>query len=503
MELDLFQNLATGFSAAATLKNLGFAFLGCLLGTLIGVLPGIGPIPTIAMLLPITFGLDPLSSLVMLAGIFYGAQYGGSTTSILVNIPGEAASIVTCIDGHQMAKQGRAGAALGVAALGSFFAGTVGTVFIAGFGPPLAAIAQQFNSPDYFSLMVLGLVTAVILAHGSVLKAVGMVLVGLLLGLVGTDVNSGLTRYTFGIAEIWEGIDFVPMVIGMFGIVEIIRNLEHRELPRPHVKARMRDLWPKGQDFREAWPAVLRGTGLGSLLGILPGGGAVLASFASYTLEKKVARDPSRFGKGAIEGVAGPESANNAAAQTSFIPLLTLGLPSNAIMALMMGAMIIQGMQPGAAVMTSRPELFWGMVASMWIGNLMLLVINLPLIGIWVRLLSVPYRLLYPAILLFCVIGIYSTNTNAAQLVLCAVFAVFGYVLLRFGCEPAPLVLGFILGPVMEENLRRSLVISRGDPIVFIERPISATLLAATVVIVLALVVLPQFRRTRKEAFQE
>jgi len=503
MDFDLFQNLATGFSAAATLKNLGFAFLGCLLGTLIGVLPGIGPIPTIAMLLPITFGLDPLSSLVMLAGIFYGAQYGGSTTSILVNIPGEAASIVTCIDGHQMAKQGRAGAALGVAALGSFFAGTVGTVFIAGFGPPLAAIARQFNSPDYFSLMVLGLVTAVILAHGSVLNAVGMVLIGLLLGLVGTDVNSGLTRYTFGIAEIWEGIDFVPMVIGMFGIVEIIRNLEHRELPRPHLKARMRDLWPNGQDFREAWPAVLRGTGLGSLLGILPGGGAVLASFASYTLEKKVAKDPSRFGKGAIEGVAGPESANNAAAQTSFIPLLTLGLPSNAIMALMMGAMIIQGMQPGAAVMTSRPELFWGMVASMWIGNLMLLVINLPLIGIWVRLLSVPYRLLYPAILLFCVIGIYSTNTNAAQLAICAVFAVFGYILLRFGCEPAPLVLGFILGPVMEENLRRSLVISRGDPIVFIERPISATLLAATAAIVLALVVLPQFRRTRKEAFQE
>jgi putative tricarboxylic transport membrane protein len=503
MDFDLLQNLATGFSAAATLKNLGFAFLGCLLGTLIGVLPGIGPIPTIAMLLPITFGLDPLSSLVMLAGIFYGAQYGGSTTSILVNIPGEAGSIVTCIDGHQMAKQGRAGVALGVAALGSFFAGTVGTIFIAGFGPPLAAIAQQFNSPDYFSLMLLGLVTAVILAHGSVLKAAGMVLVGLLLGLVGTDVNSGLTRYTFGVAEIWEGIDFVPMVIGMFGIVEIIRNLERTELPRPHLTARMRDLWPRGQDFREAWPAVLRGTGLGSLLGILPGGGAVLASFASYTLEKKVARDPSRFGNGAIEGVAGPEAANNAGAQTSFIPLLTLGLPSNAIMALMMGAMIIQGIQPGAAVMTKHPELFWGMVASMWIGNLMLVIINLPLIGIWVRLLSVPYRLLYPAILLFCVIGIYSTNTNVAQLTICAVFAVFGYVLLRFGCEPAPLVLGFILGPVMEENLRRSLRISRGDPMVFLERPISATLLAATVVIVLALIVLPQVRRTRKEAFQE
>jgi putative tricarboxylic transport membrane protein len=503
MDFDLLANLAKGFSAAGTLKNIGFAFLGCLLGTLIGVLPGIGPIPTIAMLLPITFGLDPLASLVMLAGIYYGAQYGGSTTSILVNIPGEAASIVTCIDGHQMAKQGRAGAALGVAALGSFFAGTVGTVFIAGFGPPLAAIARQFNSPDYFSLMVLGLVTAVILAHGSVLKAVGMVLVGLLLGLVGTDVNSGLTRYTFGIQELWDRIDFVPLVIGMFGIVEIIRNLEQTALPRQHFHARMRELWPRARDFRDAWQAVLRGTGLGSLLGILPGGGAVLASFASYTLEKKIAKDPSRFGKGAIEGVAGPESANNAAAQTSFIPLLTLGLPSNPIMALMMGAMIIQGIQPGAAVMTARPELFWGMVASMWIGNLMLLVINLPLIGVWVRLLSVPYRLLYPAILLFCVIGIYSVNTNAAELAICAVFAVFGYVLLRFGCEPAPLVLGFILGPVMEENLRRSLVISRGDPWVFIERPISATLLATTVVVVLALIVLPQFRRTRKEAFQE
>src|SRR5262245_3758206 len=499
MEFDLIQNLATGFSAAASLKNLGFAFLGCLLGTLIGVLPGIGPIPTIAMLLPITFGLDPLSSLVMLAGIYYGAQYGGSTTSILVNIPGEAASIVTCIDGHEMAKQGRAGAALGIAALGSFFAGTVGTVFIAGFGPPLAAVAQQFNSPDYFSLMVLGLVTAVILAHGSVLKAIGMVLVGLLLGLVGTDTNSGLTRYTFGIQEIWDRIDFVPLVIGMFGIVD---NLEQTTLPRPHVTTRMRELWPRGQDFRDAWGAVLRGTGLGSLLGVLPGGGPVLASFASYTLEKKVAKDPSRFGKGAIEGVAGPESANNAGAQTSFIPLLTLGLPSNAIMALMMGAMIIQGIQPGAAVMTKHPELFWGMVASMWIGNLMLLVINLPLIGIWVRLLSVPYRLLYPAILLFCVIGIYSVNTNPNELAICAAFAVFGYILLRFGCEPAPLVLGFILGPLMEENLRRSLVISRGDPIVFLERPISATLLATTLVVVIALIVLPQFRRTRKEAFQ-
>jgi TctA family transporter len=438
----------------------------------------------------------------MLAGLYYGAQYGGSTTSILVNIPGEAASIVTCIDGHQMAKQGRAGAALGVAALGSFFAGCIGTIFIAAFGPPLAALAQEFNSPDYFSLMVLGLVTAVVLAHGSVLKAIGMVLVGLLLGLVGTDTNSGLTRYTFGISEIWEGIDFLPLVIGLFGIVEIIRNLELHSLPRVLTSTKLRDVWPSGKDFRESWRAVLRGTGIGSLLGILPGGGAVLAAFASYTVEKKVASDPSRFGKGAIEGVAGPESANNAAAQTSFIPLLTLGLPSNAIMALMMGAMIIQGIQPGAAVMTKHPDLFWGMVASMWIGNAMLVLLNLPLIGIWIRLLSVPYRLLYPAILLFCIIGVFSINTSIAQLMIMAVFAVFGYALYKFDCEPAPLVLGFILGPLMEENLRRALVLSRGDPMVFIERPISATLLAITAAVI-ALIVLPQFRKTREEAFQE
>ena len=474
--MDVVQNLATGFAAAASWTNLGFALIGCLLGTLIGVLPGIGPIPTIAMLLPITFGLDPLAALIMLAGIYYGAQYGGSTTSILVNMPGEASSIVTCLDGYQMARQGRAGAALVVAALGSFFAGCVGTLFVAAFAPPLAYLAQQFNSPDYFSLMVLGLVMAIVLAHGSVLKALAMVLIGLLLGLVGTDVNTGVTRYTFGWSAIWDRIDFLPLVIGLFGIAEIMRNVERPDTQRNAYSASMRELWPKMSDLRAAWPSAVRGTGLGALLGILPGGGAVLASFASYTLEKKLAKDPSRFGNGAIEGVAGPESANNAGAQTSFIPLLTLGLPSNAVMALMMGAMIIQGIAPGSAVMEKRPDLFWGMVASMWIGNAMLLVINLPLLGVWVKLLSVPYRLLYPAVLLFCVIGVYSTNTEAAQLLLTALFAVFGYLLVRFGCEPAPLVLGFILGPLMEENLRRSLVMSRGDPLIFIERPISVVL---------------------------
>jgi putative tricarboxylic transport membrane protein len=500
--VDVVQNLATGFAAAASWSNLGFALIGCLLGTLIGVLPGIGPIPTIAMLLPITFGLDPLAALIMLAGIYYGAQYGGSTTSILVNMPGEASSIVTCLDGYQMARQGRAGPALVVAALGSFFAGCVGTLFVAAFAPPLAYLAQQFNSPDYFSLMVLGLVMAIVLAHGSVLKALAMVLIGLLLGLVGTDVNTGVTRYTFGWSAIWDRIDFLPLVIGLFGIAEIMRNVERPDAQRNAYSARMRELWPKASDLRAAWPSAVRGTGLGALLGILPGGGAVLASFASYTLEKKLAKDPSRFGNGAIEGVAGPESANNAGAQTSFIPLLTLGLPSNAVMALMMGAMIIQGIAPGSAVMEKRPDLFWGMVASMWIGNAMLLVINLPLLGVWVKLLSVPYRLLYPAVLLFCVIGVYSTNTEAAQLVLTALFAVFGYLLVRFGCEPAPLVLGFILGPLMEENLRRSLVMSRGDPLIFIERPISVVLLAMSLA-VLALIVLPRFRSTRERAFQQ
>ena len=500
--MDILNNLATGFVAAGSWANLGFALIGCLLGTLIGVLPGIGPIPTIAILLPITYGLDPLSSLVMLAGIYYGAAYGGSTTSILVNMPGEAASIVTCIDGHQMARQGKAGLALAVSALGSFFAGCVGTLFICAFAPPLASIAQQFNSPDYFSLMVLGLVTAVVLAHGSVVKAIAMILVGLLLGLVGTDINSGATRYTFGISVLWDGLDFLPMVIGMFGVVEIIKNLETPEHERHHIVARFRDLWPKPSELKQAFMPMVRGTLLGSILGILPGGGAVLASFAAYTVEKKIAKDPSRFGKGAIEGVASPESANNSASQTSFIPLLTLGLPSNAIMALMMGAMMIQGIQPGSAVMTSKPDLFWGMVASMWIGNLMLVIINLPMIGIWVKLLSMPYRFLYPAILLFCVIGVYATNNNAVLMLFTAGFAVFGYILLRFDCEPAPMILGFILGPLMEENLRRSLVLSRGDPMIFVQRPISAILLVLTAGVV-ALIVLPSFKKAREEAFQE
>jgi len=500
-DMDIINNLMVGFGAAVSLQNLLFCLIGCLLGTLIGVLPGIGPVATIAMLLPVTYGLSPLAALIMLAGIYYGAQYGGSTTSILVNMPGEISSVVTCLDGHQMALQGRAGPALAISALGSFFAGCVGTLVVCGFAPVLATFSQKFTSVEYFSLMVLGLLSAVVLAHGSVIKAIAMIFLGLLIGLAGTDVESGIARYNFGVSELFDGIGLLPVAMGLFGINEVMLNLE-RPAERHFLSSKIKNLWLSLQDFRDSWRAVLRGTGLGSILGILPGAGAVLASFASYTVEKKMAKDPSRFGRGAIEGVAGPESANNAAAQTSFIPLLTLGLPCNVVMAVMMGAMMIQGIAPGSAVIDKRPDLFWGMVASMWIGNLMLLVINLPLIGIWVRLLRVPYRLLSPCILVFCLIGIYTVNNSTTDVFLTAFFAVFGYVLYKFGCEPAPLILGFVLGPLMEENFRRSMLLSRGDPFIFVYRPISLVLLILAAA-VLVIVVLPQVRKTREQAFQE
>jgi TctA family transporter len=499
--MDIFHNLALGFGVALTPLNLLFCLIGCLLGTLIGVLPGIGPVATIAMLLPVTFNVPPISALIMLAGIYYGAQYGGSTTAILVNLPGESSSVVTCIDGYQMARQGRAGPALAIAAIGSFFAGSVATVLIALFAPPLTVLAQQFGAAEYFSLMVFGLIGAVVLASGSVIKAVTMIFFGLLLGLIGTDVNSGAARYTFGIPELADGVGFVPLAMGFFGIAEIILNLEKPET-RDILKEKVKGLMPTWADLKRSTPAVLRGTALGSLLGVLPGGGAVLSAFAAYTVEKKIAKDPSAFGKGEIRGVAAPESANNAGAQTSFIPLLTLGIPPNAVMALMVGAMTIHGITPGPQVMTSQPALFWGMIASMWIGNLMLVVINLPMIGIWVSLLKVPYRLLFPAILLFCAIGVYTLNNSPFEVGLMALFGLLGYMLLKFGCEPAPMLLGFILGPLMEENLRRAMLLSRGNPITFIERPLSAGLLAAAAGLLL-LVVLPQFRKTREEAFQE
>ncbi|GAB4476121.1 MAG: tripartite tricarboxylate transporter permease [Burkholderiaceae bacterium] len=499
--MELISNLALGFATALTPINLLYAFVGVLVGTLIGVLPGIGPVATLAMLLPTTYALPPTSALIMLAGIYYGAQYGGSTTAILVNLPGESSSVVTCIDGYQMARRGRAGAALAVAALGSFFAGTVATVIVAALAGPMVEFAFKFGPAEYFSLMVLGLIGAVVLASGSLVKAIAMVLLGLLLGLVGTDVNSGVARFSFDIPELTDGIGFVAIAMGVFGFAEIIANVEKRE-HREVFTDRVGRLWPSREEFKKAAPAAVRGTLLGSILGVLPGGGALLSSFASYTVEKRLAKDPSEFGKGAVAGVAGPESANNAGAQTSFIPMLTLGIPPNAVMALMIGAMTIHNIQPGPQVMSSNPALFWGLIASMWIGNLMLVILNLPLIGLWVQLLKVPYRWLYPAILVFCCIGVYSINNNTFDVFMTAAFGVVGYVFYKLKCEPAPLLLGFILGPMMEENLRRAMLLSRGDPMTFFTRPLSLTLLlmaAALLVIVAA----PAIKSKREEAFQE
>ena len=499
--MELFTNLELGFVAAFSANNLLYCFLGVLLGTAIGVLPGLGPMATIAMLLPVTYVLDPITALIMLAGIYYGAQYGGSTTAILINLPGEASSVVTAIDGHKMAQKGRAGAALAIAALASLFAGTVSTAVIAGFSPLLASVALSFRSPEYFSLMVLGLIAAVILAHGSILRAVGMVLVGLLLGCVGVDATSGVARFTGGWLELSSGIDFIAVSIGIFAFAEIISNLRHKTSGTPEVHKVTR-LWPTREDIRRSAPAVLRGTGLGSILGLLPGGGATLASFASYTLEKRVSSRPSEFGEGAVEGVAGPESANNAAAQTSFIPMLVLGIPSNGVMALMMGAMMIHNIAPGPQVMTSNPELFWGLIVSMWVGNFMLLVLNLPLVGLWVRLVSIPYNFLYPAIMVFCVIGIFSTNNQAFQIIIAAAIGVAGYFLSRLKCEMAPFLLGFVLGPMLEENFRRSMQISRGSIGIFVTQPISACILIATALIIAA-IALPNMRKKRAEVFAD
>ena len=502
--MDLITNLSLGFSVAFTPVNLMYAFVGCLLGTLIGVLPGIGPAATIAMLLPATYALPPVAALIMLAGIYYGSQYGGSTTAILVNLPGESSSVVTVIDGYQMAKRGRAGPALSAAGLSSFFAGCVGTVMIAAFAPALTELAFKFGPAEYFALMTLGLIGAVVLASGSLLKAVGMILLGLLLGLVGTDVNSGVARFSFDVPELTDGIGFVAIAMGIFGYGEIISNLSKHESEREVFTASVTGLMPTKEDFRNMVPAVLRGTALGSLLGILPGGGAVMASFAAYTLEKKTKLRPGEvpFGKGNIRGVAAPEAANNAGSQTSFIPLLTLGIPPNAVMALMVGAMTIHNIQPGPQVMTSNPELFWGLIASMWIGNLMLIILNLPLIGIWIKLLTVPYRWLFPSIVLFCAIGVYSTNNNTFDIWMVGLFGFIGYLFIKLGTEPAPLLLGFILGPMMEEYLRRALLLSRGDWSVFVTRPLSAGLLAAAVLL-LVVVLMPSIKAKREEAFVE
>ena len=499
--MDVLANLGLGFAVALTVQNVVYCFIGVLLGTVIGVLPGIGPVTTVAMLLPISFTLPPESALILLAGIYYGAQYGGSTTAILVNIPGEASSVVTTIDGHAMARAGRAGPALGIAAIGSFFAGCVSTWVIALAAPPLAAIALQFGPAEYFSLMVCGLIAAVVLARGSLIKAIAMVVLGLLLGLVGTDVNSATRRFNFGMTGLADGIEFVALSMAIYGIAEVTYNLEGKPQTGA-VSVPVGRVWPSLDDLKYCLGAILRGTGFGAMLGVLPGGGALLASFAAYTLEKNVARPPRRFGHGDIRGVAAPESANNAGAQTSFIPMLTLGIPGNPTMAMMIGALMIHGIAPGPRVMTDRPGLFWGLIASMWIGNLMLVVLNLPLVGMWVKLLSVPYRLLYPAIIVFCCIGAYTINSKPFDVFVMAFFAVFGYVALKLECEPAPLILGFVLGPMMEENLRRALLISRGDAMVFVQEPISLAflLIAAGLLIVLAA---PAIRRKREEALTE
>ncbi|MBM4262914.1 MAG: tripartite tricarboxylate transporter permease [Deltaproteobacteria bacterium] len=494
--MELFSNLLLGLSVAVTPANLLYCLLGVFLGTAIGVLPGLGPTATIAMLLPVTFALPPVTSLIMLAGIYYGSQYGGSTTSILVNLPGEAASVVTTLDGYQMAKQGRAGPALTTSAIGSFFAGTVATFLLALFAPPLAEVALKFGPADYFSLMVLGLVASVVLAQGSLLHAIGMVVLGLLLGLIGTDVTSGAQRYTFGIPELADGIGFVTVAMGMFGLGEIIRNLEN-ESERSVVIAKITSLMPTKEDWKRIVAPILRGTVIGSAMGILPGSGSILGSFAAYSIEKKISKNSAQFGKGAIEGVAAPESANNAGAQTSFIPMLTLGIPSNPVMALMVGAMIIQGIQPGPSVLTEQPKLFWGIIASMWVGNLFLVILNLPLIGMWVKMITIPYQLLFPAILVFCGIGVFSLNNSTFDIYLMALFGVLGYLLSKLGCEPAPMLLAFILGPLMEEYLRRAMLLSRGNPWVFVQRPISATLLVLSV-LAMCTVLIPAFGKTRE-----
>jgi TctA family transporter len=499
--LDVLSNLALGFGVALTLKNLTYCFVGVFLGTLIGVLPGIGPLVTIAMLLPITFGLDPVSSLIMLAGIFYGAQYGGSTTAILVNMPGEVSSAVTAIDGYQMARQGRAGPALATAAMASFVAGIISTLLVAFFGPLVGKWALEFGAAEYFSLMLMGLVFSAVLAHGDLVKSLAMVVIGLMLGIVGTDVTSGLPRFSFGVVELLDGVGFTVVAVGLFAVAEIVQNLARTDKVEVFTKD-VKNLMPTWADIKTAAMPTLRGTALGSFFGALPGITASVAAFSAYMLEKKLAKDPSRFGKGAIEGVAAPEAANNAAAQTHFIPTLTLGIPASAVMALMLGALTMQGIQPGPQVMTSKPELFWGLVASMFVGNVLLVLLNLPLVSLWARLTQVPYRWLFPAILMFAALGNFSLNNSAMDVYLCAAVGVLGYVFAKLDCQPAPLILGYVLGPMLEENLRRALLMSEGSFAVFVTRPISLAFLLVTALILVAMVV-PALRRGRERAIEE
>lgn len=496
--MEIFSFLALGMQVALNPVNLAYCFMGVTLGTAIGVLPGVGPIITIALLLPLSFGLPAEASIILLAGIYYGAAYGGSTTSILVNLPGEASSAVTCIDGHQMAKQGRAGAALAVSALGSFFAGTVGTLLIALAGPPLAAIAMRFGAADYAALVFAALLMVAAMTRGGVIKGIGVALLGIIFGLAGSDVMTGTYRFTFGITELRDGIDFAVLAVGLFAIAEIIGNTASGEQKAVSI-ATIGSLWPTRDDFRRAWPAVLRGTGVGSLLGVLPGAGMAMSSFSAYMVEKSIAKNPERFGEGAIEGVAAPESANNAASQTGFIPTLLLGIPGSPVMALMLGAFMIHGIQPGPRMMDEHAPLFWGLIASMWIGNLFLVILNLPLIGLWVRLLKVPYHWLYVFVLAFACVGVFTMGSSPFQVYTLVFFGLLGYLLKAAGLSPALFILGFILGPMFEENFRRAMSISRGNMMVFLDRPISLVFVVLGVGVVL-LATTAFIRQGREEA---
>ncbi|MDW8443053.1 MAG: tripartite tricarboxylate transporter permease [Acetobacteraceae bacterium] len=490
---DLLANLAMGFSVAFSLKSLFWCFVGVFLGTFIGVLPGIGPLATISMLLPVTFHLDATSAIIMLAGIYYGANYGGSTASILLNLPGTPSSAVTCLDGYPMAKQGRAGVALMATTLASFIGSSIGILLFTGFAPALAEVGLKFGPAEYFAMMLLGLVAASTVATGAPIKGVAMVVVGVALGLVGTDVQTGQQRFTFGLLPLADGIGLVSLAMGLFGIAEVINSVgrvaRQESTYRSSVLPWTRDFWRAMDPGREDWRRIpgssVRGSAVGSFFGALPGTGPTISAFLSYALEKKIARDPKRFGHGAIEGIASPEAANNAAAQTAFIPTLTLGIPGDVVMALMLGALIIQGIQPGPRLVVEHPQLFWGLAASFWIGNVMLVILNLPLIGIWVAILRIPYSILYPSILVFLVIGVYSVNNSVFDVVTCVLFGVIGYAMNLMRFEPAPLLLGFVLGPLMEEHLRRAMLLARGDPMVFLQRPISATFVAITAALLL------------------
>jgi putative tricarboxylic transport membrane protein len=495
--MDLIANMSVGFAVALQPANLLYCFIGVFVGTLVGVLPGVGPVAAMSLLLPVTFNVAPEAGIIMLAGIYYGSMYGGSTTAILVNIPGEAASVVTCLDGYQMARQGRAGPALGISAMGSFIAGTLAVIGLMLVAPVLARFAVKFGPAEYFSLMILGLSIVTYLSHGSLLKALIMACIGLVLGLIGLDSITGSPRLTFDRLELIDGVGLVPIVMGLFGVAEILTNLE-RKLTRDIFEARISGLMPSRRDWAESgWP-IARGSALGFLLGILPGGGAVISAFISYALEKRLSATPERFGKGAIAGVAGPEAANNAAAGGGFIPLMTLGIPPNVVMALLLGAFIVHGLQPGPLMMTQNPGVFWGIVASMYIGNLMLLILNLPLIGLWVQVLKIPYNILFPLILMFCLIGVYSLSNSIFDLYVMIAFGVLGYLMRKLGYEPAPLVLAFVLGPIMENNLRKALILSDGSFSIFVERPISLVCLLLAVLLLLS-PLLPQLRARRKD----